>query len=52
MELTFQVKEENEVWLEMWIKNKKEFLCFVNENHCLFTWNAVVSSAIWDLIPP
>ena len=23
-----------------------------NEIHCLFTWNAIVSSAVWDLISP
>ena len=52
MELTFQIKEENDVSLIMWIKNKKEYFCFVNEIHCLFTWNAIVSSAIWDPISP
>ena len=41
MELNFQIIEENDVWLKMWVKTKKEYFCFANEIYCLFTWNAV-----------
>ena len=41
MELNFQIIEENDVWLKMWVKTKKEYFCFANEIYCLFAWNEV-----------